>query len=276
MPEVALGAIAEGRRAIVEDSVRWYLGVPGRVVTPIVARERAELRRRVGLYRGGAALPDVRGRTVVLVDDGLASGTTLRAAALSVKRQRPARIVAAVPVASAAHCEDVRFTVDELVALATPEPFETVSAWYDDFAPVTDAEVLGLLGRVPSLRAVETDGERDSTDEHDIMIPVAQDDGRVTRGEPTAMIADLGIPNECPSGLVILAHGGGSSRNSYRNRYLAGRLRQAGWATMRVDLLLEPERAGDDVSGDARFDIPLIAGRLLSAVEWAAREGVPG
>jgi putative phosphoribosyl transferase len=270
--EVAFGAIAEGRREIVEDSVRWYLGLPRRVVAPIVVRERRELDRRARLYRAGAPLPALRGRTVVLVDDGLASGATLRAAALAVRRERPARLIAAVPVASAMHRDDVRATVDELVATATPEPFETVSVWYDDFAPVTDAEVLRLLGRSSDGSAMAAEASRDGTDEHEIGILVGRDE----TGDPGRMIGDLGLPNARPTGLVILAHGGGSSRNSYRNRYLAARLRQAGWATMRVDLLLEREQAEDAVDGDARFDIPRIATRLLRAVEWAAQESVPG
>jgi putative phosphoribosyl transferase len=270
--EVAFGAIAEGRREIVEDSVRWYLGLPRRVVAPIVLRERRELDRRARLYRAGAPLPALRGRTVVLVDDGLASGATLRAAALAVRRERPARLIAAVPVASAMHRDDVRATVDELVATATPEPFETVSVWYDDFAPVTDAEVLRLLGRSSDGSAMAAEASRDGTDEHEIGILVGRDE----TGDPGRMIGDLGLPNARPTGLVILAHGGGSSRNSYRNRYLAARLRQAGWATMRVDLLLEREQAEDAVDGDARFDIPRIATRLLRAVEWAAQESVPG
>jgi putative phosphoribosyl transferase len=227
--EVAFGAIAEGRREIVEDSVRWYLGLPRRVVAPIVVRERRELDRRARLYRAGAPLPALRGRTVVLVDDGLASGATLRAAALAVRRERPARLIAAVPVASAMHRDDVRATVDELVATATPEPFETVSVWYDDFAPVTDAEVLRLLGRSSDGSAMAAEASRDGTDEHEIGILVGRDE----TGDPGRMIGDLGLPNARPTGLVILAHGGGSSRNSYRNRYLAARLRQAGWATMR-------------------------------------------
>jgi putative phosphoribosyl transferase len=270
--EVAFGAIAEGRRKVVEDSVWWYLGLPRRVVAPIVDRERTELRRRARLYRAGAPLPALSGRTVVLVDDGLSSGATLRAAALAVRRQRPARVIAAVPVASAMHCDDVRATVDELVAAATPEPFDTVSAWYDDFAPVSDAEVLRLLGRSPDVHALASEAGPDAPEEHEIAVPLEQD----TTPEGGRLTGDLGLPNGRPAGLVILAHGGGSSRNSYRNRYLAGRLRQAGWATMRVDLLLEHEQAEDDVTGDARFDIRRIARRLLCATEWAARTPAPG
>jgi putative phosphoribosyl transferase len=271
LTEVAFGAIAEGRREIVEDSVRWYLGIPRRVVAPVLEREQRELDRRVRLYRAGAALPPLRGRTVVLVDDGLASGATLRAAALALRRERPACVVAAVPVASALHCDDVRATVDELVAVATPDPFETVSAWYGDFAAVSDAEVLRLLGRSVAL-PLQSEADRDTPNEKEVAIPL----GSPGAATEDAMAGDLGLPNAAPAGLVILVHGGGSSRNSYRNRYLAGRLRLAGWATLRIDLLLEQERAQDDIDGDARFDIPRIASRLARATEWAASERVPG
>ena len=271
LPEVALGAIVEGRHRIIEDAVRWYLGVPRRVVARVVERERRELERRVRLYRGSASPPTLRGRTVILVDDGLASGATLRAAALAVRDRRAARVIAAVPVASPAHCDDVRESVDELIALATPDPFETVSAWYGDFAPVSDAEVLRVLSRIADTSAAVRE-PTDSVAEREISIPV----GPGNRLELGSIIGDLGLPNGPPKGLVILAHGGGSSRKSYRNRYLAGRLRDAGWATLRVDLLLEREQVDDDRDAGARFDIPFIAGRLLVAIEWAVRERVPG
>jgi putative phosphoribosyl transferase len=166
----------------------------------------------------------------------------------------------------------VRPAVDELVAVATPDPFETVSAWYDDFAAVSDAEVLRLLGRAPETLALAADGVPDSIDECAIAVPVVHNES----GHAEFMTGDLGVPNDNLLGLVILAHGGGSSRNSYRNRYLAGRLRQAGWATMRIDLLLDHERAADAIDGEARFDIPRIAARLRSALEWAVQERASG
>ena len=264
--EVAMGAIAEGSRSIVEDSVRWYLGVPRHIVSRVAARERVELERRVKLYRGGA-LRDVRGRTVLLVDDGIASGATLRAAAAALRRLRPARLIAAVPVASPDHCDDVRKVVDELVVLATPSPFETVAHWYEEFSPVSDADVMRLLrrvaGEVPRLATADS---ADESDEVETQVPI--------RGSES-IGADLGFPNESPHGLVILAHGGGSTRHSYRNRYLAGRLRMEGWATLRVDLLTPAEQAGD-AAGDVRFDIGLISERLQTATEWASRTAVPG
>jgi len=282
LPEVALGAIAEDCRGIVEDSVRWYIGVPRRVVARIAERERAEIDRRVSLYRSGRALPDVRGKTVVLVDDGLASGATLRAAVRSLSARHPKAVIAAVPVASPSHADDVRATVDDLVTLATPEPFNMVSSWYGDFSPVSDADVLRLLRRRPVPVEHGTGGNAsEGSDKCVVAIPV---DGA---GEGQAIVGDLELPNVSPGartavdpaelrGLVILAHGGGSSRRSYRNRYLAGRLRMAGWATLRIDLLFEDERTVDDETGALRFDVELIGRRLQAATQWAVRENIAG
>ena len=263
--EVALGAIAEGRREVVHESVGWFIGVPRHLVSAIAARERAELDRRARLYRGGHPLPDLRGRTVILVDDGLATGATLRAAALAVRKQQPARVVAAVPVASPEHCDEVAACVDELVALARPQPFQTVSAWYRDFEQVSDADVVRVLGRGRATGETEPSLTKPPNVEREVRISVD------ARDPNAAIVADLGVPHNA-RGVVVFAHGGGSSRNSYRNRYLAGRLRIAGWATLRVDLLLEAEQAEDDDSAAVRFDVGRITDRLRVATERIVRE----
>lgn len=266
LAEVALGAMAEGSEEVVPDHVSRFIGVPRDVVQRIADRERAELLRRVTVFRGGRPMAAVRDRVVVIVDDGFATGATLRAAAAAVRRARPREIVAAVPVGSRAHCDDVRASVDELVVLETPEPFETVSAHYESFPQVTDHEVLEQLGHTMAVSPPDEHTGSADGEEREVQVPIG--DG--------ALMADLGIPDEKHvRGLVILAHGGGSSRHSYRNRYLAGRLRMSGWATLRVDLLLEHEVDEDD-RGDVRFDVARIGDRLRCAVEWAAREGVAG
>ena len=263
--EVALGAIAEGSEEVVPDRIAGFIGVPRAVVDTIAERERAELRRRVALFRGVRDMPDLRDQTVIIVDDGFATGATLRASAQAVRRQKPRRIVAAVPVGSGAHCADVRASVDELIVLTTPDPFTTVSAAYDTFSQVTDSEVLEQL----HLTITPTPAVEAREDEQPVTVPLGAADH-------TRLVADLGAPDGPQvQGLVIFAHGGGSSRNSYRNRYLAGRLRMAGWATLRVDLLLEDEQDEDD-EGDVRFDVERIGGRLRAVVEWAAHEQVAG
>jgi pimeloyl-ACP methyl ester carboxylesterase len=173
-------------------------------------------------------------------------------------------------VASLAHCDETRAVVDELVTLATPDPFEMVSTWYDDFSAVSDADVMRLLQRTPM--TVEAGPQTDAIEEHDVSIPVDDTDGRT-------IIGDLGVPNDAPTeprGLVILAHGGGSTRQSYRNRYLAGRLRMAGWSSLRVALLTETQQAEDASTAALRFDVPFIARRLRAATEWVAVNSAPG
>jgi putative phosphoribosyl transferase len=272
--EVALGAIAEGRDRVVEDAVGWYVGVPRRVVARIANRERAELVRQRRVFRSGCPLPDLRRRTVVLVDDGIATGATLRAAALAVRRCRPVRLIAAVPVASAASCADMRGVVDDLIVTATPEPFGTVSACYEDFSPVQDMDVLRLLGREPRVAGTDNACAPDGDVEREVSIPIAD------AGDGIA--GDLGLPNDdplavrggrgaVPRGLVILVHGGGSTRHSYRNRYLAARLRMEGWTTLRLDLLLGYEQTLD-VDGVLRFDVGFLARRVVAASEWAASQ----
>ncbi len=268
--EVAFGAIAEGWRGAALDAVNGFIGIPRQVRAIVMRKERREVARRVHRYRGSSPLPDFSGRTVIVVDDGLSTGATLNAAGLALRGSRAARLVAAVPVATAAGVTELRQVFDEVIAVATPEPFETVSAWYEDFAPVDDAAVLALLGQPPAGVEVATE----ISDERPVRIPVS------AGGSGTAALTgDLGIPSpefKVTRGLVIFAHGGGSSRRSYRNRYLAGRLRLAGWATLRLDLLLEPEQLADAAEGAVRFDIALITRRLHQATEWATRETVPG
>ena len=145
--ELAMGAIAtNGVRVLNEDVVR-YLQVPGEVIDAVAAAELRELERRERLYRGTRPAPHVRGKTVILVDDGLATGSTMRAAAAALRQQQPARIVVAVPVSAPETCDEYRMGVDEIICAVTPEPFQAVGLWYKDFSQTTDEEVRDLLAR---------------------------------------------------------------------------------------------------------------------------------
>jgi predicted phosphoribosyltransferase len=124
-----------------------YLGIPGEVIDAVAAEELRELERRERAYRGDRPAPDVRGQTVILVDDGLATGSTMRAAAAALRQQQPARIVVAVPVSASQTCDEFRTEVDEIVCAVTPEPFRAVGLWYEDFSQTTDEEVRSLLAR---------------------------------------------------------------------------------------------------------------------------------
>ena len=145
--ELAMGAIATGGVRVVNEAVVRELGISGEVIDAVAARERAELERRALAYRGERPAPEVLGRTVFLVDDGLATGSTMRAAALAVRRQGPARVVVAVPVAARATCDELRAEAEDIVCAATPEPFFGVGRWYQDFSQTTDEEVRELLAR---------------------------------------------------------------------------------------------------------------------------------
>ncbi len=145
--ELAMGAIATGGVQVLNRSLVHALGIPDEMVEAVVAREQRELERRERAYRDGRPTPDVRGRTVILVDDGLATGSTMRAAAAALRQQQAARIVVAVPVAPAETCEEFKAEVDEVVCAVTPEPFYAVGLWYEDFSQTTDEEVHDLLAR---------------------------------------------------------------------------------------------------------------------------------
>ena len=145
--ELAMGAIATGGVRVLNDVVVQRLRIPDHVIDAVARQEQQELERREREYRDGRPAPDVRGRTVLLVDDGLATGATMRAAAQALRLQAPARVVVAVPVAAAETCREVRDQVDEVVCTTTPEPFFGVGMWYDDFTQTTDQEVHDLLAR---------------------------------------------------------------------------------------------------------------------------------
>ena len=143
--ELAMGAIASGGVLVRNEQLVETLDIPDHVIDAVAADEQRELERRERAYRDDRPPPDVCGRTVILVDDGLATGATMRAAAAALRQQQPARIVIAVPTAAPETCEEFRSEVDEIVCAMTPEPFYAVGLWYEDFSQTTDAEVHNLL-----------------------------------------------------------------------------------------------------------------------------------
>ena len=148
--ELAMGALASGGVRVINESLVRRLGIPAAMIEEVAAKEERELARRERVYRGSNPPLPVAGRTVILVDDGLATGASLQAAAKASRQQDPARIVAAVPVGAAETCAEFRNIVDEMVCAETPEPFWAVGNWYDDFSQTTDEEVRSLLARARS------------------------------------------------------------------------------------------------------------------------------
>ena len=164
--ELAMGAIATGGVRVLDEEVVRGLGIPMEVIDAVTAEEERELKRRELAYRGSYSEPEVSGKTVMLIDDGIATGSTMRAAVRALNAQHPAQLIVAVPTAAGSTYRELRPEVDELVALMTPEPFYAVGVWYQDFGQTSDAEVTDLLERARSYTAspngagpVETGGE---------------------------------------------------------------------------------------------------------------------
>ena len=145
--ELAMGAVATGGVRVLNDQLVKRLGIPDHVINAVTARERQELARRERLYRDDRPPPDISGRTVILVDDGLATGATMQAAIEALRQQNPARIVVAVPTASPDTCEEMKAKADDVICAITPQPFDAVGRWYQDFSQTTDEEVGALLAR---------------------------------------------------------------------------------------------------------------------------------
>ncbi len=269
-PEYAIGAIAEGGAVFVEPGALAETGVDQAELEAIAEKEAIELARRVRLYRRGRPFPDIRGRTAILVDDGIATGRTARAAIRAVRALRPRRLVLAAPVVASETAAVLSAEVDELVYIQAPERFVAVGLWYERFGQTTDEEVVSLLEQSRrALAARDQPGDPWSREwnegvadppageEREVAIPVGAREMR----------ANLAIPPGA-SGIVLFAHGSGSSRFSPRNRHVALALRDAGLATLLLDLLTADEEVEDEISGRLRFDIDLLARRLVAATRF--------
>jgi putative phosphoribosyl transferase len=252
-PEYGIGAIAEGDvRVLNQDAVRQLL-VSVEELETAVARARAEVDARVRRYRAGQPPLEVKGRTAIVVDDGLATGGTARAALRSVRARDPRRLILAVPVGAPETVGSLREEADEVICLLEPEPMFAVGLWYEHFEPTSDAEIATLLAG-----DVDDPPPRPTASSSDARIPV---------GGGLAIVGDLVLP-ESALGLIVFAHGSGSSRHSPRNRLVARGLNERGLATLLLDLLTVEEEL-DRVNV---FDIGLLAERLVAATRWAQNE----
>jgi putative phosphoribosyl transferase len=250
-PEFGLGAIGEGGVSVLDHVLMAYAEVSEDDLAPVARREQIELDRRAGLYRGGRPALPLTGRTAVIVDDGLATGVTARAAIRVARARGARRVVLAVPVAAPESELALRNEADDVVTVSLPHDFRAVGRWYDDFTPTRDAEVIAALSpRHTSLGVDAASAARSA-----VVIPVA---GAQLKGF-------LDVPSN-PRGLVVFVHGSGSGRLSPRNQAVSAALNRRGFATLLFDLLTEVE-TGDRANV---FDIDLLARRLHTATEWAA------
>ncbi len=248
-PEVALGAIVEGanREVVINEDVKRLSGADEAYIAAAVAEQRAELERRKKVYLGDRPRLDSRGRTVVIVDDGLATGATMKAALIGLKRSKPKRIILALPVAPKLALDEMSDLADDIICLHPATQFRGVGGFYRDFPQLTDAETVVLLAQVPNAPT--------RMDIRQVAIP------------PLGLTGDLTVPPN-PQGIILFAHGSGSSRRSPRNTYVAEKLNAQGFATLLFDLL-SPEEGQDRRNV---FDIPLLADRVVAASLWITSE----
>ncbi|MGH4011848.1 MAG: phosphoribosyltransferase family protein [Pseudonocardiaceae bacterium] len=256
-PELGMGAIGEDGVLIVNEHVIRMAGVTQAEIAEVEKRERAELTRRARRFRGARPRLTLASRTAVVVDDGVATGSTARAACQVARAQGAARVVLAVPVCSPDAVRTLRDEVDEMVCLETPPRFYAVGQWYADFQQTSDAEVMDLLRRSEQAPPVVAAAGPINDDP-----PLRDEEVEVSSG-PLRLAGHLTVPEQ-PRGVVVFAHGSGSSRHSPRNRAVAALLHQSGLATLLFDLLTPEE----ETSRANVFDIELLASRLTEVSAW--------
>jgi putative phosphoribosyl transferase len=259
-PELAFGAVGEGGVRVINESIVREIGLSEGDMSAVEAKQRAEVARRSERFRGTHERISLAGRTALIIDDGVATGATAKAACEVARAQGASRVVLAVPISG----QDIfaRFSgyADEVISLQTPAYFFAVGQGYRNFTQTSDEEVVALLDRArrgsPEPTAA---GPPDDP-------PLRDEEVRLSAG-PVTVAGHLKIPEQ-PVGIVIFAHGSGSSRHSPRNRYVAEVLNGAGLGTLLFDLLTpEEERNRANV-----FDIELLARRLVDVTEWLATQ----
>jgi putative phosphoribosyl transferase len=257
-PELGMGALGEDGVRVLNHDIIEAGHITEAELDAVVRRERVAVDDRVTRYRRGRPGVPVEGRTVIIVDDGIATGGTARAAVQVARARGAARVILAIPVAAPESVRALERVADEVIALQTPMHFAAVGSWYDDFGQTSDDEVMNILTRAVPPSAVVDDatvarGARRAPVDREVVIPVGRSE----------LAGHLAIPEDA-IGVVLFAHGSGSSRHSPRNRSVAATLREARIGTLLFDLL------SDDEAADRRavFDIPLLADRLTTATSW--------
>lgn len=248
-PELALGSIMENGEGIFNHSIIRLLGVSRDYLDQEIKKEQARAQQRLALYRPYATSPSISRQTVILVDDGMATGSTMLATIKAMREAQAAKVVVAIPVASTEALALAKEAADEVVCLLSREDFIGVGMYYRHFDQTPDEEVIRLLK--------EAHSEKKAIFEKGLSIPLSQ--GR--------LIGDLIIPQEA-EGIVLFAHGSGSGRLSPRNQFVARYLQEKGLATLLVDLLTIEEERTDALTGELRFNIPLLTERLSEITKW--------
>lgn len=265
--ELAFGAVAAGGVRYLNESIVRAVGLEQEAIEQITRAAQQKLEERAELFRRGRPPLELKGRTVILIDDGIATGASMQAAVLALQQMHPAKLIVAVPVAPLETCERLRPMVDELVCLSIPLDFYAVGQFYEDFPQVSDDEVIALLRRAaawgPSAVAGESAHREKAGEEtgavwsEEISIPL----------NSIRLAGTLVIPARA-RGIVLFVHGSGSSRHSPRNRHVAEVLQRRGLATLLFDLLTAEEENVDRWSAELRFNIGMLTQRLMQVTEW--------
>ena len=264
-PELGMGAVGENGVQVVNPEIILSAGVDPDELATVRAHEHAQVEGRAARYRARRPREPLAGRVAVIVDDGIATGATARAACQVARAQGAARVVLAVPVAPPGWETAIAGAADELVCAATPAGFTAIGQFYADFSPVTDEEVIACLEQ-PSTPAAAAAGASAVWDTD----PPAPGAGQPARGAEVEAATGvirlpgyLTVPEDAP-GIVVFVHGSGSSRHSPRNRHIARILNDAGLGTLLFDLLTP----GEEAARANVFDIGLLAGRLAEVTHW--------
>ena len=259
-PELAMGAVGEGGVQVLDKGFVQMAGVRPLELAALERRERAEVESRARRFRGNRPPLSLHGRTAILVDDGIATGSTMIAACRVVRAQGAGRVVVAIPVAPEEAIHRMEEVADSVICLRTPSPFFSVGQWYRDFSQTSDDEVVALLQRswtAPRPRAAAGPAlERPERDEELSLLTAT---GRLA--------GHLTVPRDA-RGLVVFAHGSGSSRHSPRNRYVAHILNGAGLGTMLLDLLTPAE----ELTRASVFDVERLATRLAAVTHQLSED----
>lgn len=252
-PEYAIGAVSLNSQVINPN-----IDLPASYFEEQSAAIRAELKNRYDRYNQGRAPLPVTGKTVILVDDGIATGYTILAAAQLLRQAQPAQIIVAVPVAPPRASQKLAPYIDRFICLQTPSDFQAVGQFYLDFSEVSHEEVVQLLAEQ---QAAGASGAPDPEP-----VYLMQQEVKIPFGE-VRLAGNLQVPEKA-TGLVVFSHGSGSSRHSSRNRYVARVLEEKGFATLLFDLLTEEE----DSIYQNRFNINLLTQRLIQVTQWVATQ----
>ncbi|MEO3801839.1 phosphoribosyltransferase [Nonomuraea sp. B1E8] len=259
-PELGFGAVGEGDVRVINPEVVRMADVTPPEMAAVAESERAEVLRRARRFRDDRPPVDLAGRTVIVVDDGVATGSTARAACQVARARGAARVILAVPVGAPDTVASLRKDADEVICLETPAALWAIGVWYSDFTQITDEQVVELLRRAAAPAAEGALSGKAGAVTSDR--PGRVDEVMVNVG-PVRLPGQLVVPEEA-EGVVVFVHGSGSSRHSPRNRYVASVLNRAGQATLLFDLLT----AEEEYDRGNVFDIELLAERLAKVTSW--------